>query len=146
MMTTGYIFPADGVVVRDLDLSGTNITALPDNLQVGRDLYLSYTKITALPDNLQVVGGLYLSCTNISNVTYKKDCGRNKRTIFAAFVNGEIQIGAGCFLGSLDRFEDEVSKSYSGESAEKYKNDARDCVDRLVKLLGTIQKLKVEVL
>ena len=42
------------------------------------------------PADCVVGGALYLSGTKISNFIYKKDCGRNKRTIFAAFVNGEI--------------------------------------------------------
>lgn len=38
----------------NLDLRGTDITALPDNLTVGVWLDLSNTNITALPDNLTV--------------------------------------------------------------------------------------------
>ena len=49
-----------------LNLIGTPITSLPDNLQVGDDLYLRYTKITSLPDNLKVGGGLYLSNTPLA--------------------------------------------------------------------------------
>ena len=47
-------------VTGSLDLSGTQITALPDNLTVTGSLYLSGTQITALPDNLTVGGWLYL--------------------------------------------------------------------------------------
>ena len=49
-----------------LDLRGTEITALPDNLTVGGGLDLSGTEITALPDNLTVGGGLDLSGTEIT--------------------------------------------------------------------------------
>ena len=49
-----------------LDLRGTQITALPDNLTVGGWLDLSGTQITALPDNLTVGGSLYLSGTQIT--------------------------------------------------------------------------------
>ena len=49
-----------------LDLSGTSITALPDNLTVGGNLYLRGTSITALPDNLTVGGCLDLSHTSIT--------------------------------------------------------------------------------
>lgn len=45
----------------NLDLIGTKITELPDNLTVGGWLNLRGTKITALPDNLTVGGGLDLS-------------------------------------------------------------------------------------
>ena len=48
-----------------LDLEGTNITALPDNLTVGGSLDLRGTNITALPDNLTVGGWLDLEGTNI---------------------------------------------------------------------------------
>ena len=49
-----------------LDLSGTGITALPDNLTVGGYLDLRGTGITALPDNLTVGGSLDLSGTGIT--------------------------------------------------------------------------------
>ena len=51
-----------------LDLSGTQITSLPDNLTVGGSLYLSGTQITSLPDNLTVGGGLDLSGTQITSL------------------------------------------------------------------------------
>ena len=50
----------------NLDLIGTKITALPDNLTVGGWLNLRGTKITALPDNLTVGGWLDLSGTKIT--------------------------------------------------------------------------------
>ena len=56
----------------NLDLSGTKITALPDNLTVGGSLDLSDTPITALPDNLTVGGGLCLSGTKITAKDRKK--------------------------------------------------------------------------
>ena len=49
-----------------LNLHGTPITALPDNLTVGDWLDLSRTPITALPDNLTVGGWLDLSDTPIT--------------------------------------------------------------------------------
>jgi len=48
-----------------LDLEGTGITSLPDNLSVGGYLDLEDTKITSLPDNLSVGGSLYLRGTGI---------------------------------------------------------------------------------
>ncbi|KFB90666.1 leucine-rich repeat protein, partial [Trabulsiella guamensis ATCC 49490] len=48
-----------------LYLSGTSITALPDNLTVGGSLDLRGTGITALPDNLTVGGSLDLRGTGI---------------------------------------------------------------------------------
>jgi len=49
-----------------LDLRGTGITALPENLTVGGSLYLEGTGITALPENLTVGGYLYLKGTGIT--------------------------------------------------------------------------------
>ena len=119
-----------------LDLEGcTGITALPDNLTVGGYLDLRGTGITALPDNLTVGGYLDLH-ENFSNVAYKKNCGNNNRTIFAAWVSGSVHIGAGCFLGRLDQFFAAVDEKYSGSSAEKYKADAQECSDNLIALIG----------
>ena len=55
-----------------LDLHGTPITALPDNLTVGGWLDLYGTKITSLPDNLTVGGWLNLSGTRIASMKLKK--------------------------------------------------------------------------
>ena len=49
-----------------LDLSGTQITALPEGLTVGGSLDLRGTQITALPEGLTVGGLLYLSGTQIT--------------------------------------------------------------------------------
>ena len=50
----------------NLDLRGTGITSLPDNLTVGGWLDLRDTSITTLPDNLTVGGSLDLSGTGIT--------------------------------------------------------------------------------
>lgn len=42
----------DRHISKTYDLSGTQLTALPDNLRVGGDLDLRGTAITALPMNL----------------------------------------------------------------------------------------------
>ena len=42
-----------------LDLRGTQITSLPDNLKVGGSLDLRGTQITSLPENLNVGGKIY---------------------------------------------------------------------------------------
>ncbi len=54
-----------------LDLRGTGITALPDNLTVGGSLDLRGTGITALPDNLTVGG--YLDLENCTGITALPD-------------------------------------------------------------------------
>jgi len=52
----------------DLNLYGTNISELPNNLTVNGWLYLTHTKITSLPNNLTINGWLYLTHTNISEL------------------------------------------------------------------------------
>jgi hypothetical protein len=49
----------------NINLSGTNITSLPNNITIGGDLDLSKTKLTELPDNLTVTGTLNLKDTNL---------------------------------------------------------------------------------
>ena len=65
-----------------LNLRGTNITSLPDNLNVGGCLYLEGTKITSLPDNLNVGGCLYLEGTKITSLP---DSLSIKREIYKDF-------------------------------------------------------------
>ena len=51
-----------------LDIRRTSITKLPDNLKVGESLYLGGTQITELPDNLKVGGYLDLRGTKITEL------------------------------------------------------------------------------
>ena len=46
-------------VIGNLDLRGTPITSLPDNLSVGGGLDLRGTQITSLPKDLKVKGTIY---------------------------------------------------------------------------------------
>ena len=55
-----------------LDLSGTQITSLPDNLTVGGWLDLRGTQITSLPENLTVGGSLDLNGTPIESKEEEK--------------------------------------------------------------------------
>ena len=57
-----------------LNLNGTLITSLPDNLTVGGSLYLNgCTSLKSLPDNLTVGGSLYLGgCTSLESQKIKK--------------------------------------------------------------------------
>ena len=64
-------------VVGDLYLTGTPITALPDNLTVQGALYLRRTQITALPDNLTVHGTLNLRRTPITALPDNLKVGGN---------------------------------------------------------------------
>ena len=80
-----------------LDLEGTDITSLPNDLSVGGSLYLSEidiislpndlsvggsldlwkTKITSLPNNLSIGGSLNLSRTKITSLPDNLSVGRN---------------------------------------------------------------------
>ena len=51
-----------------LNLEGTAITSLPDNLTVSGYLYLKDTAITSLPDNLVVGGSLHLEGTAVTSL------------------------------------------------------------------------------
>ncbi|MEI7371223.1 hypothetical protein, partial [Pectobacterium brasiliense] len=115
-----------------LRISGcTGLTSLPENLSVGGGLRISgCTGLTSLPENLSC-RSLYLDSQHISNVVFRENCGYSNRTIFAAWVQGDFRIAAGCFLGSLDEFESAVDERYSGDAAETYKQAARDCVAEL---------------
>ncbi|PWD59562.1 hypothetical protein DF209_10110, partial [Pectobacterium polaris] len=113
-----------------LDLRGTGITSLPENLSVGGSLDLQGTGITSLPENL-TCDSLYLDPQRFDNVTYRDNCGNSSRTIFAAWVQGNFRIAAGCFWNTLGEFESAVDESYSGDAAETYKQAARDCVAEL---------------
>ncbi|EHJ4395517.1 hypothetical protein Q2515_004917, partial [Salmonella enterica] len=114
---------------------GTSITTLPDNLTVGGDLDLSGTSITTLPDHFSC-NSLYLDAERISNIAYRKNCGYSSRTIFAAWTGKEFRIAAGCFFGSIERFEQAVDDKYDGDAAEAYKKAGRDCVAELTEKLN----------
>lgn len=49
-----------GLVVKDdLNLSGTKITKLPDNLKVGGNLYLSKNQKILIPNSVKIGGKIY---------------------------------------------------------------------------------------
>jgi hypothetical protein len=50
----------------NINLSGTSITSLPNNLTINGDLDLSNTKLERLPDNLKVAGILNLKGTGLT--------------------------------------------------------------------------------
>jgi hypothetical protein len=52
----------------NLDLYGTTITSLPNDLKVGGELDLRRSKIKTLPDNLKIKGDLYLNDTPIKTL------------------------------------------------------------------------------
>jgi hypothetical protein len=50
---------------KSINLSGTDVTKLPNNITINGDLDLSKTKLIELPDNLIVSGILNLKNTNL---------------------------------------------------------------------------------
>jgi len=64
-------------IKRSLDLERTNITSLPNDLSVGMNLFLYGTKITSFPDNLSVEWSLYLYGTNITSLPNNLNVGRD---------------------------------------------------------------------
>ena len=92
---TGITALPDNLTVGDsLDLRGTGITALPDNLTVGGSLYLeNCTGITALPDNLTVGGSLYLeNCTGITALPDNLTVGGSLYLENCTGITGEVKV------------------------------------------------------
>ncbi|MBO8135534.1 hypothetical protein IM678_16975, partial [Dickeya fangzhongdai] len=156
---TGITSLPEGLSVGgSLYLRGTGITSLPEGLSVGGSLYLRGTGITSLPEGLSVGGSLdlqdctgitslpdnfscdslYLDPERISNVAYRENCGYSSRTIFAAWTGSEFKIAAGCFLGTIEEFEEAVDEKYSGSAADAYKSAGRDCVAELTEKLNKV--------
>ena len=75
-----------------LDLRGTGITALPDNLTVGGSLYLRGTGITALPDNLTVGGYLDLRGTGITALPDNLTVGGSLDLENCTGITGEVKV------------------------------------------------------
>ncbi|HDN7367912.1 TPA: hypothetical protein P2A74_004347 [Salmonella enterica subsp. enterica serovar Chester] len=106
------------------------------NITVTHNLDLEdISGITTLPDHFSC-NSLYLDAERISNIAYRKNCGYSSRTIFAAWTGKEFRIAAGCFFGSIERFEQAVDDKYDGDAAEAYKKAGRDCVAELTEKLN----------
>ena len=109
-----------------LDLSGTQITVLPDNLSVGGYLDLRGTQITVLPDNLSVGGYLYLSGTQITNYPVVYNCGDEYRAIYLDFEDKRL-IRIGCFIGDESEAIHAIKQKYSGKKADAYITKVKEC-------------------
>ena len=55
-------------VLNNLDLRGSAVTEMPDNLHVGRSLFLRDSAVTKLPDNLHVGRSLYLEGSAVTEL------------------------------------------------------------------------------
>jgi uncharacterized protein (TIGR02996 family) len=69
--------PDNFIVGGDLDLGGTYVRKLPENLTVGGNLNLSWLPITTLPDNLTVNGNLDLGGTYVRNLPENLTVGQS---------------------------------------------------------------------
>ena len=122
----------------NLDLRGTQITALPDNLTVGGSLYLSGTQITK-PDkerrkvkylqNGDYVAGKYLFVDGIlTQITKKKTVGNY--TIYVGKIPHKNVVSDGVNYAHCDKLRDGIAdllfKAASDRGAEQYKNLSLD--------------------
>ena len=117
-----------------LNLIGTQITVLPDNLSVGGFLDLRGTAITQLPEGLTVGGSLYLEGTGIINYPVIYDCGNEKRAIYLDIKDKRL-IRIGCFTGNESEAIHAIKQKYHGEKADAYTAKVRECFN-LVKDAG----------
>ena len=111
---------------------------LPENLKAAYVLDLEKTNLTHLPSNLTIYDdcSVYLDVHKIKNVSYRKNCGRHGRTIFAFWANNDFLIAAGCFAGTYSDFEKRVNYEYYHYKATAYQRQAQECISELAKKLG----------
>ena len=113
---------------------------LPENLKVAFNLNLKYTNVTRLPSNLTIYDdcSVYLDAHKIKNVSFRDNCGRFRRTIFAFWANDDFLIAAGCFAGTYSEFEERVNDAYydDKDAATEYKRQAQNCISELAEKLG----------
>ena len=96
----------------NLDLNGTPVKKLPDNLQVGRSLDLGNTPIKELPDNLKVGGYLFLTGTPIKELPDNLKVG-DYLYLANTLIKGlpdNLQVGGNLYLPNTP-----LSKEYSKE-------------------------------
>lgn len=128
--------PNNVTVAGILRISSFLANQLPENLRADV-LEIECTSTTHLPESLYVRRSLCINESLIENIAYREHCGAKNRTIFACYINGnKFTVCAGCFLGTLDEFDNEVDQKYYGADATRYKNQARECVIELAEKLG----------
>lgn len=125
--------PNNLAVRGNLDLSYTKLSTLPDNLSVGGNLYLSQTNIKRLPEHLSVGGNLYLDVEKINNIAYRQNIDDDNTTLFAVFVNGEIQISVPKwnFLGNIDAFNNRTCDCFTKINPKEFREAAKECIEEL---------------
>lgn len=132
----------------NLDLRGTKITALPDNLTVGGWLDLSGTKIKDLNirrlQNGDYVPGNYLYADNIlTHVKKKKQVGNY--TYFVGKIPGKNVVFDGTYYAHCNDFRSGISdllfKSAKDRGADQYKGlplDTEKTVEELMVMYRVI--------
>lgn len=122
--------------VGSLDLSGTGITALPDNLTVGGSLDLRGTGITAgerrkvkLLRNGDFVDGHYLYCDNI--LTHVRKVRHvDKYTLYIGKINGRNVVSDGVHYAHCNNLRDGIAdlifKAAKDRGADQYKDMSLD--------------------
>ena len=135
------IIPENTEFSGGLDLEDYNgEIQLPENLKVACILNLDNANVNRLPSNLTIDDdcSVYLDAHKIENVSYRDDCGKWKRTIFAFWANDDFLIAAGCFAGTYSEFEERVNDAYydDKDAATEYKRQAQNCISELAEKLG----------
>lgn len=104
-----------------IDLRDTGVNALPDDLTVGGWLDLGNTKITALPDNLTIGGSLDLRCTGITALPDNLTVGGwlDLRDTGITALPDSLTVGGSLFLrGTGITGNDKVKKLKNGDYVE----------------------------
>jgi hypothetical protein len=119
-----------------LDLSGTQITALPENLTVGDSLDLSHTQIENRDNYKKLtegdyVPGRYIYCDEIlTHVKRKRTFG--KYTYYVGKIKGKNVISDGKFYAHCTDFKSGVAdlefKAAKDRGAEQYRSYTLDTV------------------
>jgi len=99
----------------NLNLSGTPVEKLPDNLKVGGNLYLINTPIKKLSDNLKVGSGLYLNNTSIKELPDNLQVGGGLGLSGTPVEKLPDNLKVG---GNLNLINTPLSKKYSKEEIE----------------------------
>ena len=86
-----------------------------------------------MPENLELKW-LSLDLKKIKNIAYRKNCTAKRKTIFAAYLNGEYKIFQDkSLIGNLKEYERFVNQRFIDPQAGKLKQATRDCVEELQK-------------
>lgn len=91
-------------------------------------LDLSGTQITVLPDNLTVGGYLDLEGTGIINYPIVYNCGNEDRAIYLDLEDKSL-IRIGCFIGDEPEAVKAIKQKYIGEKADAYISKVRECFE-----------------